>query len=187
MADIVTGFLLLSYAALVALDFFAPARAYPKLAHWRLKGLGFFVLNIGLFSTLPFLWDGWLGEHRLIDASGLGTSVGALVGLLAQQLLSYTWHRSMHRTPLLWRWFHQMHHSAERVDIFGAMYFHPLDVVGFAFVGSLALVFTLPTTAISRCGISCLALSAIPPRGTPLRASTTARHNVLAPCCSVAT
>ena len=33
-----------------------------------------------------------------------------------------------------------MHHSAERVDIWGALYFHPLDALGFTFVGSLALV-----------------------------------------------
>jgi sterol desaturase/sphingolipid hydroxylase (fatty acid hydroxylase superfamily) len=45
----------------------------------------------------------------------------------------------MHRTPFLWRWFHQMHHSAERMDAFSAFIFHPLDVVGFAFVGSFAL------------------------------------------------
>ena len=52
----------------------------------------------------------------------------------------YAWHRTMHNTPFLWRWFHQMHHSAERVDIWGALYFHPFDMLGFTFVGSLALV-----------------------------------------------
>jgi sterol desaturase/sphingolipid hydroxylase (fatty acid hydroxylase superfamily) len=46
----------------------------------------------------------------------------------------------MHNTPTLWRWFHQMHHSAERVDIWGALYFHPFDTLGFTLVGSLALV-----------------------------------------------
>ena len=46
----------------------------------------------------------------------------------------------MHNTPFLWRWFHQMHHSAERVDIWGALYFHPFDMLGWAFVGSLMLV-----------------------------------------------
>jgi sterol desaturase/sphingolipid hydroxylase (fatty acid hydroxylase superfamily) len=33
-----------------------------------------------------------------------------------------------------------MHHSAERIDIWGALYFHPFDTLGFTFVGSLALV-----------------------------------------------
>ena len=46
----------------------------------------------------------------------------------------------MHNTPVLWRFFHQLHHSAERVDIWGAFYFHPLDMLGFTFLGSLCLV-----------------------------------------------
>src|SRR5688572_7199529 len=61
-------------------------------------------------------------------------------GFLALEAGIYAWHRTMHNTPFLWRWFHQMHHSAERVDIWGALYFHPFDTLGFTFVGSLALV-----------------------------------------------
>src|SRR3546814_8465602 len=40
----------------------------------------------------------------------------------------------------LGRSMHQMHHSAERVDIWGAFYFHPLDMVDWVFLGSLCLV-----------------------------------------------
>jgi sterol desaturase/sphingolipid hydroxylase (fatty acid hydroxylase superfamily) len=29
----------------------------------------------------------------------------------------------------LWRWFHQMHHSAERFDTYGAFLFHPFDML----------------------------------------------------------
>lgn len=41
------------------------------------------------------------------------------------------WHRTMHRVHWLWRSFHQMHHSAERLDSYRAFYFSPLDTVGF--------------------------------------------------------
>ena len=140
MEDALTLALLSGYALLLALDYFAPARSFPAVKRWRLKGIAFFVLNIGLFSTLPFVWDEWLGQYRLIDATGLPVWAGALLAVVVAQLFSYTWHRSMHNVPFLWRWFHQVHHSAERVDIHGAFYFSPLDVVGFAFMGSLALV-----------------------------------------------
>lgn len=141
MEDLIPLGLLASYAVLLLLDLIAPARAYTQVRLWRLKGLGAFVISMALFVTLPFVWDEYLGTHRVIDLTDLGIVSGALVGLLVQQFVSYWWHRTMHRTPLLWRWFHQMHHSPERVDAFGAFYFHPLDVVGFAFVGSLSLVF----------------------------------------------
>jgi sterol desaturase/sphingolipid hydroxylase (fatty acid hydroxylase superfamily) len=140
MQDALMLALLAGYVLLLALDFVAPARKFPAVARWRWKGIALFVLNMGAFSTLPFLWDEWLGEHRLVDATGLPIWAGALLAIVVAQLFNYVWHRAMHNVPFLWRWFHQVHHSAERIDIFGAFYFHPLDVVGFAFVGSLALV-----------------------------------------------
>jgi sterol desaturase/sphingolipid hydroxylase (fatty acid hydroxylase superfamily) len=144
--DIVTGILLLSYAALIALDFVRPARAFPRVPGWRLKGIVFFVLSVGLSLVAPLLWDDWLGAHRLIDATGLGTIGGALVGFLAVQLASYWWHRALHAFPFLFR-FHQMHHSAERVDIFGAFLFHPVDVLGFTFMTGFALVMVVGVNA----------------------------------------
>ena len=65
--------------------------------------------------------------------------VGAGIGVLIYELLVYVWHRTMHRVHWIWRAFHQMHHSAERVDTYGAFYFSPLDIVGFTLLTSLSL------------------------------------------------
>jgi sterol desaturase/sphingolipid hydroxylase (fatty acid hydroxylase superfamily) len=159
MEDLVTAALLSAYAGLVALDFLKPARSFPKLRFWRLKGFFFFVLNVALFTILPFVWDEHLAQYRLFDATGLGVVGGAIVGVLMLQLFQYMWHRTMHRVPFLFRWFHQMHHSAERMDIWGAMYFSPLDVVGFAFMGSLALALVgiAPEAAVLANGIGTFA------------------------------
>lgn len=146
MEDLITGALLLAYLTLIALDFLKPARAFPRMRFWRLKGFAFFVVNVALFTALPFVWDAHLAQYRLFDATGLGLVGGAVLGVLTQQLISYTWHRTMHRSSFLFRWFHQMHHSAERMDIWSAMIFSPLDVVGFAFVGSLAMALVLGIT-----------------------------------------
>lgn len=88
----------------------------------------------------------WRPRSRLFDATGLGLLGGAALGVLLQQLISYTWHRSMHNSAFLFRWFHQMHHSSERMDIWSAMIFSPLDVVGFALTGSLALALVAGVT-----------------------------------------
>jgi sterol desaturase/sphingolipid hydroxylase (fatty acid hydroxylase superfamily) len=124
-----------------------PARPLPAVAGWRAKGTFFFLFGVALSSSAPLAWDAWLAEYRLIDARRLGDAGGAAAGFLVYQLLAYAWHRAMHRFPFLWRWFHQMHHSAERIDVFGAFYFHPLDVIGFSFVTSLSLVGVLGLTA----------------------------------------
>ena len=129
-----------TYAAFAIYEARRPARALPKAPRWRLKGGLFLGLGLVLTTVLPMFWDAWLGEHRLIDATGLGTWLGALYGFVVLELGVYVWHRTLHRTPLLWRAMHQMHHSAERVDIWGSMYFHPLDLAGFSFVYSFVLV-----------------------------------------------
>jgi sterol desaturase/sphingolipid hydroxylase (fatty acid hydroxylase superfamily) len=128
------------YLCLIVQDLARPAREFERVPFWKLKGLVFFVLYFLVSYHLPFVWDAFLAEHRLIDASGLGIGWGALVGLLVLELGVYVWHRTMHAVPFLWRWFHQTHHSAERVDVWGAMYFHPLDMAGFTLVTSLTLV-----------------------------------------------
>lgn len=128
------------FGAFCALDFVAAARRFPDVTLWRLRGAAATLLYFAIATFAPLMWDAWLGEHRLFDAAGLPLVAQILVGIVAFELGIYAWHRTMHNTPLLWRWFHQMHHSAERVDIWGAFYFSPLDMIGWSLLGSLYLV-----------------------------------------------
>ena len=128
------------FSGFALLELLIRGRSFPPVAMWRLRGVGFLLLYLALSTYAPMFWDGWLGEHRLLAADGLPLWAQIVGGFFALELGVYAWHRTMHNTPTLWRWLHQMHHSAERVDIWGALYFHPLDTLGFTFVGSLALV-----------------------------------------------
>ncbi|MEO8175083.1 MAG: sterol desaturase family protein [Sphingomicrobium sp.] len=129
--------LFLSFALL---ELIAHGRSFPEVTQWRLKGAAFTLLYLALTTYAPLFWDGWLGQHRLLAGDQLPFWAQLAGGFLALEFGIYAWHRTMHNTPFLWRWFHQMHHSAERVDIWGALYFHPFDTLGFTFVGSLMLV-----------------------------------------------
>jgi sterol desaturase/sphingolipid hydroxylase (fatty acid hydroxylase superfamily) len=128
------------FAGFALLELVSRGRNFPPVARWRLKGAGFMLLYFALATYAPLFWDGWLGEHRLLAGDQLPLWAQLVLGFLALEFGIYAWHRTMHNTPFLWRWFHQMHHSAERVDIWGALYFHPFDTLGFTFVGSLMLV-----------------------------------------------
>ena len=128
------------FAAFALLELSGSGRAFPAVPHWRLKGSAFLLLYLAVSTYFPLLTDAWLGQHRLIPGDTMPLWVQVAAGFLVLELGIYVWHRTMHNTPLLWRWFHQMHHSAERVDIWGAVYFHPFDSLGFTLVGSLALV-----------------------------------------------
>jgi sterol desaturase/sphingolipid hydroxylase (fatty acid hydroxylase superfamily) len=128
------------FAAFALLEALRPGRAFPEIARWRMKGAFFLVLGLALTGVLPPIWESWLGNYRLIDATGLGTWGGAVFGFLVLELAVFGWHWSLHHSTFLWRGLHQMHHSAERVDVWGSLYFSPLDLIVFAFVYSLALV-----------------------------------------------
>ncbi len=127
------------YAALIAWEALAPGRSLPRIRGWIPRALGSFALFFYLASYLPLIWDEHLARYQLFDLSNLGPVTGALIGLLVYEFLIYVWHRAMHGSNWLWRSFHQMHHSAERIDAFGAFYFSPLDMAGFTLIGSLSL------------------------------------------------
>jgi sterol desaturase/sphingolipid hydroxylase (fatty acid hydroxylase superfamily) len=131
---IVTLAVPLTFIGFAVLERLMPARPLPKISWWRSKGVFFFVLTSLIGMLAPLLWAETIQAYRIMDLEWLGAIGGGLLAFAGYQLAQYWWHRAMHNTDFLWRWFHQMHHSAERHDIFGAAYFHPFDVVGFAFV-----------------------------------------------------
>ena len=134
-------------AALVAMfivfavfDAAYPARPQPEQSLWRVRGVIAFALYYAIAFTAPFMWDRLFAQYTLFDASSLPIWAQIGGGYLLMNLGMYVWHRSMHGSDLLWRHVHQMHHSAERIDIWGAYWFHPLDMTGWALLGSLVLV-----------------------------------------------
>ncbi len=131
--------LLAIYAGLIGLEFFFPARRLPKVKGWFARSMVVFVVYFYLSSYLPLVWDQYLVAYQLFDLSHLNIYLATFMGLLVFELLIYIWHRTMHQVNGLWLSFHQMHHSAERLDSFGAFYFSPLDMVGFTLIGSLAV------------------------------------------------
>jgi sterol desaturase/sphingolipid hydroxylase (fatty acid hydroxylase superfamily) len=124
----------------------APARRFPTMRCWRLRGLAFLAVSYGVSLVVPLAVDEHLVAHRLFDATALGHAGGAAVGILLIDLGQYLWHRTIHRVPLLWR-LHQLHHSAERIDIYSSMMFHPLDIAGFTLMSTFALAYCVGLTS----------------------------------------
>ena len=127
------------YGALILIEALFPARALPKVRGWIPRALAVFTFYFFLSSYLPLLWGESLAKIQLFNLGTLNPFIAAAIGVLIYELLVYVWHRAMHRNHWLWRSFHQMHHSAERLDSFGAFYFSPLDIVGFTFLSSISL------------------------------------------------
>lgn len=133
-----------TFLTMLALETLFPARQFPPIRYWRLRGLGFLIMAGILATTVPLLIpESWLERHRLLDLSGLGVVGGAALGYLVVSLLSYVWHRSAHTFPIMWRVFHQIHHSPQRMDMSGANLFHPLELTAFILMGTLTTTLVL--------------------------------------------
>jgi sterol desaturase/sphingolipid hydroxylase (fatty acid hydroxylase superfamily) len=121
------------------LDLVYQGRPFEAPRWYRLRGLLVTIAVFGGSVAVTLFWGTLLQGVSLLDGTSLGIFGGAAVGILVYELCHYWYHRLAHRYDGLWLAAHQMHHSAEKVDAFGAYYLHPLDV--FFFTSASALVF----------------------------------------------
>jgi sterol desaturase/sphingolipid hydroxylase (fatty acid hydroxylase superfamily) len=128
---------LLCLPAFLVLDLVYRAQSYASTRFWRLRALLVSAAVFAFSMGITIFWGTALEGISLFDASGLGIWAGAGVGVLVYEFLHYAYHRSAHKFDWLWRWGHQVHHSAESLDAFGANYLSPLDTLMFTSISSL--------------------------------------------------
>jgi len=121
-----------------------PAREFPPRMGWQWIGAGFLVLILTIGVVTPLAVPGeWLDGHRGLDGTRLGVVGGTIVGYVLLEGVVYAWHRSAHNVGFLWRGFHQIHHSARRVDIPGSVLFHPLEMIVYVLLQLFVTVIVL--------------------------------------------
>jgi sterol desaturase/sphingolipid hydroxylase (fatty acid hydroxylase superfamily) len=125
---IVAGLIPLTFAALIVVERRFPARELPRVEGWTKKGIVFFFVTGFVQILVPALVTLGVSPLTPLHLATLGLAPCVAMLLVSCEAVSYVIHRAMHASPWLWRWTHQLHHSAERVDVAGALYFHPLDV-----------------------------------------------------------
>ena len=118
-------------------SFFPRHKNMPKVKYATLRGLIGFAVFFYLSSYLPLFTDAFLASFQLFTLTDLPLFIQVLIGLFLYELALYAWHFAMHKSDSLWRIFHQMHHSAEKLDIPSAFYFSPMDMIGFTLLGSI--------------------------------------------------
>ena len=116
-----------------------PARRLPTIPGHRLRGVATLLIYFLISSYLPLVVGPWLALFKVADLTFLGTWRGGAAAFLVYQLLAYAYHRSLHHFDGLFRAVHQMHHSAERLDVASAFLFGPLDMIGWTLISTVAL------------------------------------------------
>jgi sterol desaturase/sphingolipid hydroxylase (fatty acid hydroxylase superfamily) len=127
--DIIGMLPIVTYFVFLITEKLWPARQFPPRKGWQWIGIGFLLVISTISVVLPLLTPGpWLDAHRFLDGARLGVVGGTIVGYVLMEGVIYAWHRTAHNVGFLWRGFHQIHHSPQRVDIPGSVVFHPLEM-----------------------------------------------------------
>lgn len=145
LAITVTACVLTFYGAGLVLEREAAARPLPQVPGWNQRALVAFCSTMAIGAVLPLTVAHLLAGHAPLDLAWLGTAGGATAAIVAADFVAYWLHRAQHQVDCLWRYTHQMHHAAERVDVLGAAFFHPLDIA----LGSL-----LTSAVVAALGLS---------------------------------
>ena len=146
METIFTILIPITFVFFFVLERVFPARPLPAVRGWALKGFVFFVLFGAIGTFVPALVaEAVTSRATPFELGFLGTLPGALFVIFAAEVVAYPVHRALHRFPFVWRWTHQMHHSSERHDVAGSVYFHPFDI---------ALQSGIPTLLVALLGVT---------------------------------
>src|SRR5216117_1333462 len=102
---------------MMAIEALRPAQSWPGVAGWWLRAAALNGIQVASVFLAGYVWNGWMERHRPWNADVLGVVGGGIVGYLAITFVYYWWHRWRHAFPFLWRWFHQVHHSPQRIEV----------------------------------------------------------------------
>lgn len=120
-----------------------PGWSLPKVRTWPLRVVLVNLVQLGVVVLAGVTWERWLSSASLFQLSmHVSPIVGGLIAYFIATFVFYWWHRWRHEYDVLWRGFHQIHHSPQRLEVITSFYKHPGEMVVNSIIGSL-LVYTL--------------------------------------------
>jgi sterol desaturase/sphingolipid hydroxylase (fatty acid hydroxylase superfamily) len=137
------GTILTVFAGCFVLERVVPGWGLPKVKTWPLRVLLVNAVQLGVVVLAGLSWERWLSSWSVFHLSDhVGRAAGGLFAYFIATFVFYWWHRWRHEVDFLWRGFHQIHHSPQRIEVITSFYKHPVEMVVNSVIGSL-LVYTL--------------------------------------------
>lgn len=120
-----------------------PGWHLPHVRTWPTRVLLINTAQLVVVLVAGLTWERWLSSASLFQLSNhVSPLVGGLVAYFIATFVFYWWHRWRHEYNLLWRGFHQIHHSAQRLEVITSFYKHPAEMIVNSIIGSV-LVYSL--------------------------------------------
>ena len=131
------------FAACFLLERLIPGWKLPPVRTWATRVILINAVQLGVVLVAGVTWERWLSHASVFRLSShVPHFVGGFIAYFIATFIFYWWHRWRHEVPVLWRLFHQIHHSAQRIEVITSFYKHPGEMIVNSVIGS-ALVYAL--------------------------------------------
>lgn len=133
----------LVFIACFLLERLLPGWRLPVVRTWWPRVVLINLIQLGVVLLAGLTWEQWLSSWSLLHLSShLNPVAGGLLAYFIATFIFYWWHRWRHESDFLWRTFHQIHHSPQRLEVITSFYKHPGEMAVNSILGSL-LVYAL--------------------------------------------
>ena len=129
----------LTAVLMFVVELLCPGRPWPRVSGWWGRAILLNGMQIGSVFISGIAWDRWMPGNSLWSLGDMPMYLQVLAGYLAITFIYYWWHRFRHESNFLWRWFHQVHHSPQRIEIITSFYKHPIEIIGNSILSSFIL------------------------------------------------
>jgi sterol desaturase/sphingolipid hydroxylase (fatty acid hydroxylase superfamily) len=124
-----------------------PGWRLPAVRGWWWRVLAINGAQLAIVLVAGFTWERWASHASLLHLSDhVGPAAGGLIAYFIATFVFYWWHRARHESDLLWRLFHQIHHSPQRLEVITSFYKHPVEMAVNSVIGSLLVYAVLGLT-----------------------------------------
>ncbi len=130
-----------------------PGWKLPKVQTWPKRVVLLNLVQLCVVLLAGVSWERWLSGMSVFHLSSHFDPIsGGLLAYFVATFIFYWWHRWRHESDFLWRSFHQIHHSPQRIEVITSFYKHPGEMIVNSILGSL-LVYTLLGLSLKAGGI----------------------------------
>lgn len=110
----------------------------PKVHSWYTRVILINVAQLGVVLLAGVAWERWLSLASLFHLSNyLGDWWAGFCAYFVATFIFYWWHRLRHESDFFWRYFHQIHHSPQRLEVITSFYKHPQEMIVNSILGGL--------------------------------------------------
>ncbi|WP_049723129.1 sterol desaturase family protein [Gilvimarinus polysaccharolyticus] len=116
-----------------------PGRSLPISKGWYLRSIAINMTQLVITLVAGKLWISVFSGGSIVDLENIGSPVlQGFVGWFVGTFVFYWWHRLRH-VKGFWVVFHQIHHSASRIEMLTSFYKHPLEIFINSFITAIIL------------------------------------------------